>query len=73
MNQEISNIEIWTHGLVAAAIGGAASAIAAFTFSSNINWHQLEIQAGVGALLAAVAYLKQSPLPPLNSTTGNSK
>lgn len=62
--------KIWIHGLVAAIISAAASGVtlvivdpSAFNFSGSGLQH-LGTVCGVQALIAAAAYLKQSPLPP---------
>jgi hypothetical protein len=63
------SLKAWIHGLVAAAISAAASGVslvivapADFNFSSS-GLLKLGTVCGVNALIAASAYLKQSPLP----------
>ena len=65
----------WLYGLVAACIGAAASGITvaivapeSFNFS-HAGLQKLAAVCGVNALLAAGAYLKQSPLPALQTVT----
>lgn len=55
----------WIHGLGAALIGGLLSGAAQAAASGGLNKATLinvAVGAGVGALTAAVAYLKQSPI-----------
>jgi hypothetical protein len=57
----------WLKGLISAAIGGAANAgsaviIAPDTFNLDTGLHKLGAMAGAGAIIAALGYLKQSPL-----------
>ena len=62
------NWKFWLHGLVAAIINGAASAVvlvitdpADFNLGAGLN--KLAMTAAVFGLMAAANYLKQSPLP----------
>lgn len=62
--------KIWLHGLFAAFIGGAATAVsclvvepATFNFAAGLS-STLKV-AAVSGLISAAAYLKQSPLPPI--------
>jgi len=61
--------KIWVKGIVAAVIGGSASAIAAAVTEPGIangtraSWVALLRMSAVAAVLNAAAYLKQSPLP----------
>lgn len=63
------NWKLWLHGLAAAAIGGAASALSgALTAPDTFNftaagWTKLWHLAVIGSIVPAVLYLKQSPLP----------
>jgi hypothetical protein len=59
---------LWLHGLTAAFIGAAANSITvtivdpiAFNFGSQ--WRKTGLVAAVSGVLAAVAYLKKSPVP----------
>lgn len=56
----------WLHGLGSALIGGAATAIlsALALPPETVCFATLAKLAGIGALLTASSYLKQSPLPP---------
>jgi hypothetical protein len=57
------NWKTWLKTLASAAIGGAVTGAAqAMTTDGRIT-KQTAVIAGAGALLAALAYLKQSPLP----------
>ena len=61
----MGGFKAWIHGLISAIIGGAAMAV--FT-TLSLPDNQLPIEsvvkiAGMGALLFASGYLKQSPLP----------
>lgn len=65
----MTNWKPWAHGLAAAAIGGAATAASAvlvdnrmFNFSSAGILALAKVSVAA-ALLSALAYLKQSPLP----------
>jgi hypothetical protein len=63
------NWKVWFHGFGAAAIGGAASAAAAtFAEPQDFNFTHAGLVAlgkvvAAGAIIPALAYLKQSPLP----------
>ena len=66
----MGNWKVWVHGLVAAVISAGASGVTlvivdpgSFNFSAGGLAH-LGAVCGVQALIAAAAYLKQSPLPP---------
>lgn len=74
------NTRNWLHGLVAALIGGGASAVTAGVTVSAIKPDSFNLSAqlvptlelmgvlfAVNGILAAMAYLKQSPLPPEDS------
>jgi hypothetical protein len=68
----VDNIKVWLHGLAAAAISAFASAASGaialpgvFTFDRN-GFINMAKPATVPALLAVFAYLKSSPVPPLN-------
>lgn len=80
-----SRIERWLYGLGSAAIGGGASAVTSGLTSMGIApdkfnlqnltgvGHLLELMAAnfvISAVLSALFYLRQSPLPPESS--GNS-
>jgi hypothetical protein len=60
--------ETWAHGLIAAFIGGASSSLidglSRMIENQRIDWHELLRVALIAGLLTALAYLKQSPLPP---------
>ena len=63
-----TNSTVWIKGLVAAIIGGAANAIVLVVvnpleFNLADGLHNLLTVAATSAILAAAAYLKQSPLP----------
>ena len=69
----------WLYGLVAALIGGGASAVTAafsamvltpgqYSVSGTAGWNSLKLMGLtfiVSGIIAAFAYLKQSPLPPV--------
>ena len=66
----MGSLKAWLHGLGAAVISAAASGITlvivdpnSFNFTGDGMKH-LAAVCGVQALIAAAAYLKQSPLPP---------
>mgnify|MGYP003394791615 CR=1 FL=1 len=76
----MSNWRIWLKGLVAAVIAGAANGIITGFAAVGIDPQHLNLQAGLkstlaiagisavmSAIIAAAAYLKQSPLPNGNS------
>ena len=63
------NWKVWVHSIVAAAIGGAATALgavlvnpAAFNFTLA-GWENIGKIALAGAVIPVLALLKQSPLP----------
>ncbi len=66
-------IRVWLHGLIAAVIGGASAtaggALGAFAAGITIwdkqFWAVVGGAAIFGAMAATIAYLRQSPLPPL--------
>ena len=70
--------ETWFHGLISAAIGGAASAITAQTGlvtgqASGMDLHPLNLKglgivAATSGFVSAAFYLKQSPLPAMSQT-----
>lgn len=61
-------MKIWVEGLIAALIGGAANAVTVIVVDPlNFNLGEglpklLQVVA-VGAIVAAAAFLKQSPIP----------
>lgn len=62
------NLRNWAHGLGAAFIGGASSAVSVIvvdpkTFNIHEGWKSLAEVCLVNGILLAAAYLKQSPLP----------
>ncbi len=66
-----ANPKNWWKGIAAAAVGGAAGAIAAtatspelFDIATTEGLRAIGKIAGAGALISVAAYLKQSPLPP---------
>ena len=64
----MNNIRVWLEGLLAALIGGAANAVTVIVVDPlNFNLGEglpklLQVVA-VGAIVAAAAFLKQSPIP----------
>jgi len=52
-------LRIWLHGLVAAAIGGAAAALTTLDPQKPMNWKAI----GITAAVTAAGYLRQSPIP----------
>lgn len=66
----LKSLRAWLHGLISAAIGGAAGAIADaashILAGKNPDWDEVLRLALVTGALAAAGYLKQSPLPPAN-------
>ena len=71
----MNNWKVWLHGLVAAAIGGAASAGVAYFIAPQVFTFDkagaiaLAKAVILGAILPTMAYLKQSPVPALTVTT----
>lgn len=72
----IKQIEIWTKGLVAAAISGAAGGILTGFAAVGIDPQHFNLQAGIdatlrigmaaaliNAVIGVAAYLQKSPLP----------
>lgn len=62
----MKTLKFWLHGLSAAAIGGAATAVTTFLVqdAAHADLRSVGKAALVGGLLTAASYLKQSPLPP---------
>ena len=63
-----NGISVWIKGLVAAIVGGAANALTVIVvdpinFTLAEGFGKVAQVATVGAILAAAAYLKQSPIP----------
>lgn len=56
------NFEIWLKALAMAALGGASSGAAAGLTGGNRSIEAILMSVATGALIAAGAYLKQSPL-----------
>jgi len=68
-----NNIKIWLHGLFAAAISAFSSSASGFLLLPNVfnfthtgmlNMVRVSV---VPAMIAVFVYLKQSPLPPINT------
>ena len=70
------NLKMWLHGLVAAFIGGGAGAVSAGFSAAVLAPDQFNLSTGilpmlklmvltfiVSGIVAAMAYLKQSPVP----------
>jgi hypothetical protein len=68
---KLKHVGTWVHGLISAFIGGAVTAVAdigsdlILEGSVTLNVKKLGLKALVGGGLLAIAYLKQSPLPPI--------
>lgn len=64
---DFSKLETWLHGLLASAIVAGASTggalLTSYVGQTAVNWHQLGVSIGISSLIAALFYLKQSPLP----------
>ena len=73
---DITRIEIWLRGLLAAAISGAAGGVLTGLAAVGIDPQHFNLQAGIGATLrigaaaalinaviGVAAYLQKSPLP----------
>jgi len=68
--KQMNKWEIWAKGLLAALIGGAANAVTAVAVDPmhfGFNLITLKL-AGAGAVVSALMYLKQSPVPPNGGT-----
>lgn len=66
--ENLSNTTIWIKGLIAAVIGGVANSIVLIiadplNFNLGEGLNNLLTVAATSAIIAAAAYLKQSPLP----------
>lgn len=55
---------VWLKGLLAAVISGAATGVGTLLVAPEVAVASVAKVAGVGALIGAAGYLKQSPLPP---------
>jgi len=71
-----ANTRAWLHGLGAAFIGTAASSLGAilvapndFNLTTMHGMRNVVLASGLSGITAAAAYLKSSPLPPLQITT----
>lgn len=69
------SLKHWIHGLAAAFIGGVASGVPVCivdpkTFNIHEGWKALIEVCLANGIFFAAAYLKQSPLPSDESTTG---
>ncbi len=59
---------LWVHGLVAAAVGGALSTLGQVLVTPSsveftaMAWRRYAATAAAGALIAVLAYFKQSPV-----------
>lgn len=72
-------IKRWFHGLVGGIIGGSATAGTSWLAMAGaksagidvpaLNWQALGVILLSGAVTSALAYLKQSPLPPVEDDT----
>jgi hypothetical protein len=67
------NTKVWMHGLGAAFIGAAASSLGAimvapdrFNLNSLMGLRNVVLASVFSGVSSAAAYLKASPLPPLN-------
>lgn len=64
---DLSTLEKWLYGLFAASISAsanaAASIAASFITGKPFDWAQVGLGAGAAGFIAAMFYLKQSPLP----------
>lgn len=70
----MNSLRVWLHGLLAATVSAFASAASGaialptvFTFD-KVGFINMAKLASIPALLAAFAYLKQSPVPALSVT-----
>jgi hypothetical protein len=79
MGTHLKDPLVWLHGLLAACIGGGATAITsvvglavAHGFAPDkvamLDLNQIWAVFGAGALASGAAYLKQSPVPALETT-----
>lgn len=75
------SVEIWLHGLVGAFIGGGAGAVSSGFGAVMVDPSHFNLAAGLGhtlklmlvvalvnGVVTMAAYLKQSPVPPLETT-----
>lgn len=82
MPANLTNLEVWLHGLIAAFVGGGASAVTTGIVAPAIapqafNFHEqfsplLQLMGAlfvVNGLMAAFAYLAKSPVPQLEIVT----
>lgn len=70
----------WLHGLLAAFIGAFASSAGAilvapdrFNLTSVLGLRNVALSSIISGFVAAMAYLKQSPLPPLDQKVTEEK
>lgn len=69
----MNSFRLWMHGIAAAAVGGAVTALAAVMVQpADVHFdaaslHRYASAAGGGAIIAVLAYFRQSPLQPVSS------
>jgi hypothetical protein len=76
MNRELTKVEIWIRGMLAAGISGASGGMMTGLAAVGIDPAHFNLQAGVGAtgkiagaaafinaVIGVAAYLQKSPLP----------
>ncbi len=73
----MNSFRLWMHGVAAAAIGGAVTALAevllqpADVHFDAASLHRYASAAAGGAVIAVLAYFRQSPLQPGNLAKQN--
>lgn len=70
---KLKSFEVWFYGLLAAIIGGAATALAAKLVLPNtiVDFNDMWKLAMTSGLINAVFYLKQAPVP--KQSTGDTE
>lgn len=73
----MNSFHLWMHGVAAAAIGGAVTALADVLLQPTAvhfdaaSLHRYASTAAGGAVIAVLAYFRQSPMQPGNSAKRN--
>ena len=63
----MNSVKTWLHGLLGAAIGGAASVGSGFVV--GVGWQKIGQMAAVSAVVSASLYLTKSPIWSTTTTT----
>ena len=78
MNAVVKKLGLWFYGLVAAALGSVGSVGGAYIGgkvfgAADFTLRQLGAVCAGGAIVAILAYLKQSPLPKIDDSAASAQ